>query len=628
MYTEEYEKRSFSLTNFLLKILLIAVIVLLLILFLPKYLSPIFKNNSKTNCNGYNCDTSSIKALKSEVFGNNIDKMKEAAISYYTDDKLPQEIEQSKKMTLSNMIDENIIEPLTDKNNKDVDIEKSYVQITKLSDEYILKVNLKDSENEDYILVHLGCYSYCDSYICEKRPGSTIDNKSAVSSTVPIKGSMSDGIYFAPSSYEPIVKNNGIKTCSYDSYNGKFYDSKGNSSSKLSYLKSCLKPICKKVSSYYFDMKGNNVSYSDYLKSCSQGNNIKTYKCNKVNGYYYDSNGNIVSYEKYKNSCDTNNLDEEKYSCKIVNGNYYNYDGFKVSKIDYIKSCKHPVCEKVSSYYFGLDGDVVSESQFNKECGITIPQYDIDSLYEYSKTSGSELSDWSNWSNWNKTSCDTQSINCSDNDITCLRKVQLYRKSEQSGLHQKTYSKTRKQFIQIGSYTKKLCSNYEYVEINSLLYITNSNYNLVNSINRSTTSTVEEWKYNGRDSYSNIPKEDERNHYIFIGADYSYCGDTCSSLPNYYYDSYTYTGNLDIVNSSSDEIRCDSYEVKTIPVYRLSTITEKATRSEPLYEDVCYEREKTRNLADHGTTKYKWSTYNDLSLLNNGWNYTGNKKAS
>ena len=47
MYTEEYEKRSFSLTNFLLKILLIAVIILLLILFLPKYLSPIFKNNSK-----------------------------------------------------------------------------------------------------------------------------------------------------------------------------------------------------------------------------------------------------------------------------------------------------------------------------------------------------------------------------------------------------------------------------------------------------------------------------------------------------------------------------------------------------------------------------------------------------
>ena len=35
-----------------------------------------------------------------------------------------------------------------------------------MDDEYLLKVNLKDSEKEDYILVHLGCYTYCDSYIC------------------------------------------------------------------------------------------------------------------------------------------------------------------------------------------------------------------------------------------------------------------------------------------------------------------------------------------------------------------------------------------------------------------------------------------------------------------------------
>ena len=87
-------------------------------------------------------------------------------------------------MLLNDMIAEDIIVPLNDKNNKSVDVNMSYVQITKESDEYILKVNLKDSENEDYILVHLGCYSYCDSYICEKRPESTVDSKSNVSSTV------------------------------------------------------------------------------------------------------------------------------------------------------------------------------------------------------------------------------------------------------------------------------------------------------------------------------------------------------------------------------------------------------------------------------------------------------------
>jgi hypothetical protein len=76
-------------------------------------------------------------------------------------------------MTLSEMIGLKIITPLVDKNNKPVDVEKSYVKITKAEDEYILKVNIKDSEKEDYILVHLGCYSYCDSYVCEKKPAET-----------------------------------------------------------------------------------------------------------------------------------------------------------------------------------------------------------------------------------------------------------------------------------------------------------------------------------------------------------------------------------------------------------------------------------------------------------------------
>ena len=66
-------------------------------------------------------------------------------------------------MTLQAMIDKKIITALIDKNNKAVDTEKSYVEITKMDNEYLLKVNIKDSEKEDYILVHLGCYNYCNS---------------------------------------------------------------------------------------------------------------------------------------------------------------------------------------------------------------------------------------------------------------------------------------------------------------------------------------------------------------------------------------------------------------------------------------------------------------------------------
>ena len=627
MYTEEYEKRNFSFLKFLLKLVFVIVFAVLIIWLLPKYLSPILKSNTKTTCTGSSCDNKKIKTPSSQVFGENIKKMKEAAISYYTDDKLPQDVGQSKKMLLNDMIAEDIIVPLNDKNNKSVDVNMSYVQITKESDEYILKVNLKDSENEDYILVHLGCYSYCDSYICEKRPESTVDSKSNVSSTVPIKGTMSDGTYNVPTVYVPIVSsNNKSKVCIYDSYSNKYYDSNGKSTSKLAYLKSCLQPICKKVSGYYFDRNGNRVSYSDYLKSCSNKNNIKEYKCDRINGYYYDINGKKVSYEQFKNSCGAHTSNESKYSCKIVNGIYYNYDGNKVSKVDYIKSCKSPSCEKVSSYYFGLDGNVVSESQFNKECGVVANPSNSDYLYEYSKTTGAGFSDWSNWSEWVKTNCTTQAINCNDNDITCLKKLQIYKRKEQTGTYQKTYSRTREQVIQVGSYTQKLCSNYEYVEINNKLYVSSESYNQINNITRTTAGTVGSWKYNGRESYSSPPKETEKNHYVYVGADYSYCSDTCTSLPNYYYDSYTYVGSLEIINSSISEVRCKSYETKTVPIYGTLTVTEKSSRTEPLYGDVCYESSKTRSITNQGNTKYKWSSYNDTSLLNNGWNYTGNKK--
>ena len=171
MYTEDYENRGFPFRDFLLKLILIIIFVFLLVWLLPKFIKPATIENKKTQ--------TEITAISSQIFNNNLNKMKEAAISYYTDERLPQEVGEYKEMTLREMIGKKIITPLVDKNNKAVDVEKSYVKITKADDEYILKVNIKDSEKEDYILVHLGCYTYCDSYICEKKPSSNDPIKGA-----------------------------------------------------------------------------------------------------------------------------------------------------------------------------------------------------------------------------------------------------------------------------------------------------------------------------------------------------------------------------------------------------------------------------------------------------------------
>ena len=167
MYTEDYENRGFPFRDFLLKLILIIIFVFLLVWLLPKFISPkTVENNNSSNNNNSN---SEISATNSQIFMDNINMMKEAAISYYTDERLPKEVGTYEKMTLSDMIGKKLIVALVDKNNKACDVEKSYVKITKTDDEYILKINLKDSEKEDYILVHLGCYTYCDTDVCEKK---------------------------------------------------------------------------------------------------------------------------------------------------------------------------------------------------------------------------------------------------------------------------------------------------------------------------------------------------------------------------------------------------------------------------------------------------------------------------
>ena len=666
MYTEEYEKKGFPILRTILKVLIIGIIILLLILFIPK----LIKNSSSSNNNGNNGTSGSnsncsdkyeksLDALTSQIFADNLEKMKDAAVSYYTTERLPENVGDSDTMTLSDMIGKKLIVALIDKNNKAVDVEKSYVKITKTDEEYILKVNIKDSEKEDYILVHLGCYSYCKTDICEKNTKSTKD--------VPIKGSKPTPVVTIKKSYSDNPSYEEEKYyCEY--VNGKYYDNGGNRVSELTYLKLCEAPVCRKVNGYYFDSKGNNVTKYKYEKDCySKPTPSPSYKCVYKNGRYYDANGNVVSKVNYLISCEkpkckiidgyyfgkngnvvTKPTYEKEcsskptptptYKCVYKNGKYYDAKGNVVSKVDYLISCEKPKCKIIDGYYFGKNGNSVSKSTYEKEC--KPKEYE----YEYTKTTDNKFSEWSAWSSWSKTDCSTSEIDCNDSDATCLNKLQLLKRKEQIGTYKKSYARERNVVKQTGSYIEKSCSKYNYVEINKTIYATKTTttYTVINTITSSTQSSTGAWTYNGRASYSNPPRDTNSTHYKFVGADYSYCGDTCTSLPNYYYDSYSYTGGLTKVssttvpgNSTSSttsttskeyEASCGGYTYKTIPIYGTITVTDKATRDEPLYGNVCYKSTKNRNLIEKGSTKAKWSSYNDTKLLNSGWTYSGRKR--
>ncbi len=621
MSNDEYSKRGFPLGSFILKLILVVIFVFLLCWLLPKFMVPaITKSMNGKGCSTSTCDCKGIKALTSQIFANNLDKMKEAAISYYTNERLPQNVGDSKKLTLSDMIGLKIIVPLVDKNGKAVDVEKSYVKITKTNDEYILKVNIKDSEKEDYILVHIGCYNYCESDVCQKKD-----------TNVPLKAGKDNTPYVPLTPEKPV-------TISCVKYDGKYYNVEGKVVSYDEFKKSCLpeeKHYCVKYNNKYYDNNGKEVSYDDYKKSCEKE---EKHYCVKYNNKYHDIDGTEVTYDEFKKSC----LPEEKHYCVKYDNKYYDNNGNVVSYNDYKKAClpeELHICVKYDGKYYNAEGKVVSYDDYKTSC-----ETKKDYIYEYKKVTQSKFSEWSVWSAWEKTDCATEEINCNDNEPSCLLKLQRYNRKEKIGTYEKPYAKTREIIRQTGSYQEKSCSKYNYVIINSITYATTTTtkYTQTNVITSQTQSDSNGWKYVGRKLFTNPPRDTETTHYKFAGLDYSYCSDTCTTFPYSYYDIYEYTGSLKTVPNITStpecstttvvneetiaDASCGEYIYKTIPIYSTITVTEKAYRTEPLYGDVCYKSTKKRNLISEGKTQIKWSTYNDTTLLNNGWVYTGTRK--
>ena len=172
MYEERREKFSFK--SFFLTILLVLLFVFLMLWLFPTKWD---LNNLQSTY-----DLERLSVLYDEIFANNVARMKDAAIGYFTNERMPQKIGESKKLTLQEMYDLHLVLQMKDKDGNACHVTKSYVEMTKYEDEYRLKVNLSCGDQEDYIIVYLGCYDYCSGGICEKQVSKT------PVSTTPAKG--------------------------------------------------------------------------------------------------------------------------------------------------------------------------------------------------------------------------------------------------------------------------------------------------------------------------------------------------------------------------------------------------------------------------------------------------------
>lgn len=169
MYTEEYNKRPFPFRDFLLKFIVIVIFALFLVWLVPKFIGP---------------KTSEKEVGSSKVFQKNLTAMKTASVNYYSKkENLPTD-NNKEVITLRQMISKKMITAFTDKNGKACDVEKSYSEITSDNGEYVLKVKLKCSSEEDYVLTKIGSYSYCTSEMCEKDLSKTDTSSSTDNSSV------------------------------------------------------------------------------------------------------------------------------------------------------------------------------------------------------------------------------------------------------------------------------------------------------------------------------------------------------------------------------------------------------------------------------------------------------------
>lgn len=156
------DNTNFSIKNVIIQFLFVALFIFILIWLFP--LKSDLKNAVET-CTGEGCNYS---VLYDSIFNTNVLMMKDSAKSYFTTPRLPKKVGDKVKLTLGDMLELKIILPFVDKNGDVCSLDESYVEITKYEEEYIMKVNLKCGEQENYLLVYMGCYDYCSTTICEK----------------------------------------------------------------------------------------------------------------------------------------------------------------------------------------------------------------------------------------------------------------------------------------------------------------------------------------------------------------------------------------------------------------------------------------------------------------------------
>ena len=575
MYEYEERKDKSSIKGVVIQILLMVMFIFILICLFP---SKSDLDKLKTTQS-----VSSLEPLYDRIFNDNIIAMKDAAKSYYTTPRLPKNVGDKVSMTLNEMLDKKIILPFVDREGNQCDLEESYVSITKEDEEFIMKVNLKCTNQENYLLVVMGCYNYCETGICEK------NEEDIKSPTVNPSGPTT---IIKETIVRPIINNNIIINNNCESDNckpGKYY--------------------CQYVNGKYYGANGDQVDKTTYDKECKLE---EKYYCKYVNGIYYGKNGNIVSEETYKKECE--NEPTPTYICKYVNGIYYGKNGNVVNEATYKKECENEpaptyICKYINGIYYGKNGNVVNQATYEAEC-TTPKQYQC----KYMKTTSSSYGAWSSWSDWSERRLSSSNLRQERYKTVTQQKQE----KQLIGYKTVTYKDPNKPIygqkqVLIGTRTEKECAEYGYI--------------ITSTGSVSSNVTYGAWTSAGLVKLYSTPTNTSTTRYTKISVGTETCGDCGAKLYTIYKkETRTVRKNSTTTNENS-VYQCLRTVQHEVPVYGTQNVIidyDTSTKREAVYGLVTVEKDitlysyRTREIIG-GKTDYKISNCNDTGLLNNGY---------
>lgn len=596
MYTEEKPRRGGLLKEFVMRLILIIIFVLLLLWIIPW---------SKMDVN----------PLKDQIFNANLQTMKEAGITYFTSERLPENIGDKKTLTLQQMLDLKLLIPFTDRNGKSCDVTSSYITLEKQETEYLMKVNLKCGEEEDYILVHLGCYSYCTKDICEAKPQST-----EKPSTKPV--AKKDNVKPTPTPTNTFTPPKPKYQCK--KVNGEYWGKYWTIVDKTTYVQQCLQPKCEIIDGVYYGKNGDKVSKRDYRMQCEK------HYCYTDEGIFWGKNGNIVNEAQYKAEC-TN----PEYKCQIVNGKYYGKNGNEVDPGTFRIECQNPKCEIINGRYFGINGNEVTKEVYEDECGEKHYCVVINGVYwgsngkkvnyetfvkecphkvefEYKKEVNKfHAAEYSNWTNWKFYEDNSTTVK---KDITTdtyeLRDLGIT-KEQKEVTKAVLYIHDVKE--QAGYYKYAVCKKFSYV-------VDGENIVRIDSDWRWTDTYVEGF---------NPPADTISTRWILVAVDFSRCGSDCTNHP---YGRYRKQVRDVTIYSKYSDLRatCDEVEKVDVPIYvtRRKTEVKYVAHKEEVSVHKWKDRSRTLIKAawEEHYIDYKWSYKDDYNLLSQGYTYTGKSR--